>query len=202
MSDSIPPPPASPTSNPASVSSPPPSSSSGPTINIGDEFGTAKRNLPPAKILLIAIGAVLVVVLIGSFLRRAKPQGSGSLDHVTAVSLPGDTSTMAALTFTLKNGEKPLYVHDIHGTLKTSGGEFTAEAVSAIDFDRYFQAFPDLKEGVQPALTPETKLQPGDAVTRTAIVVFPVSLDSFKRRESVSVAVQPYDETVPIVMSK
>lgn len=200
MPDPIPTPPP-PIPNPSPEPSIPPRVS-GPTINIGDEFGTAKRNLPPAKILLYAIAGVLVVVAIASFLRRAKPQGSGSLDHVVAVSLPGDTSTMAALTYTLKNGEKPLYVHDIHGTLKTSAGESTAEAVSAVDFDRYFQAFPTLKEGAQPALIPETKLQPGDSVTRTAIVVFPVSLNSFNKRQSVSVAIQPYDETVPIVMSK
>jgi hypothetical protein len=195
MPDPIPTPPPKP------ATAPPPTPK-GPTINIGEEFGTAKRNLPPAKILLITIAAVAVVVLVASFLRRAKPQGAGTLDHVVAVSLPGDASTMAALTYTLKNGEKPLYVHDIHGTLKTDAGEFSAEAVSAVDFDRYFQAFPALKEGAQSALIPETKLQPGDSVTRTAIVVFPVALDAFNKRQTVSVSVQPYDETVPIVLTK
>lgn len=201
MPDPIP----NPAPNPAlNAANPPstPSSAKGPTIHIGEEFGTAKRNLPPAKILLLAIGAVLVVVLIASFLRRAKPQGSGSLDHVVAVSLPGNTSTMVALTFTLNNGNKVLYVHDIHGTLKTPSQEFTAEALSAIDFDRYFQAFPTLKEGAQPALPPETKLQPGESVIRTVIVVFPVTLEAFNQRHGLSVSVQPYDETVPIVLSK
>src|SRR5580693_8492644 len=121
MPDPIPTPPPKP------ATAPPPTPK-GPTINIGEEFGTAKRNLPPAKILLITIAAVAVVVLVASFLRRAKPQGAGTLDHVVVVSLPGDASTMAALTYTLKNGEKPLYVHDIHGTLKTDAGEFSAEA--------------------------------------------------------------------------
>jgi len=190
------------------AATPPPSAPSaptptpGPTINIAAEFGTAKRNLPPVKILLLAIAAVLVVVAIASFLRRAKPQGSGSLDHVTAVSLPGETSTMAALTFTLKNADQPLYVHDIHGALKTPTGEFTAEAVSAVDFDRYFQAFPALKQGAQPALAPETKLQPGESVVRTVIVVFSVPLDAFNRRNSVSVSVEPYDQQVPIVLTR
>lgn len=203
MPDPIPSPPPKPPSDPASTPAlPTPTPVRGPTINIAEEFGTAKRNLPPAKILLIAIAAVAVIVVIASFLRRAKPQGSGTLDHVVAVSLPGDTQTMAALTYTLKNGEKPLYVHDIHGTLKTASGEFIAEAVSAVDFDRYFQAFPALKEGAQPALIPETKLQPGQTVIGTAIVVFPVALDAFNKRQSVSVSVQPYDETVPIVLTK
>ena len=195
MPDPIPTPPPKP------ATAPPPTPK-GPTINIGEEFGTAKRNLPPAKILLITIAAVAVVVLVASFLRRAKPQGAGTLDHVVAVSLPGDASTMVALTYTLKNGEKPLYVHDIHGTLKTDAGEFSVEAVSAVDFDRYFQAFPTLKDGAQPALIPETKLQPGDNLTRTAIVVFPITLDESYKRQTVSVSVQPYDETVPIVLTK
>jgi hypothetical protein len=176
---------------------------SGPTINIGDEFGTAKRNLPPAKIVLLAIAAVLVVVAIASFLQRAKPQASGSLDNVAAAELPGQTSTMVALTFTLKNSaDKILYVRSIRGVLKTPSGEFSGDAVSAIDFDRYFQAFPALKNDAQPALAPEAKLQPDEALKRTVIVVFPVAMDAFNQRQSVSVVIQPYDQSVPVVISK
>jgi hypothetical protein len=190
--------------NPASSpSTPQQSNPSGPTINIGDEFGTAKRNLPPAKIVLLAIAAVLVVVVIGSFLQRAKPQASGSLDNVTAVEIPGQSSTMVALTFTLRNTEdKILYVRSIQGKLKTASGEFTGEAVSAVDFDRYFQAFPALKNGAQPALTPEAKVQPGEAVTRTVIVAFPITLGAFNQRQSLSVSVQPYDQSMPVVMTR
>src|ERR1700752_1256935 len=80
-----------------------PPAPAGPTINIGDEFGTAKRNLPPAKIVVPAIVVVLVIVAISVFLARGKPQGSGSLDKVVAVEIPGPSSTMAGLTFTLRN---------------------------------------------------------------------------------------------------
>src|SRR5271165_6551289 len=83
------------------------------TINIGDEFGTAKRNLPPAKIVLLAIGAVLVALAIASVVKRAKPQGAGSLDKVVEAEIPGQKSTMVALTFTLRNtSDKIFYVHD------------------------------------------------------------------------------------------
>jgi hypothetical protein len=185
---------------PASPSQPPQPS---PTINIGDEFGTAKRNLPPAKIVLIAIAGVLVIVGVASFLKRATPQAAGSLDHVAAIEIPGQGSTMAAITFTLKNtGAKILYVRSIQGKAVTASGEFTAEAVSAIDFDRYFQAFPALKEGSQPALPPETQLQPGEQVVRTAIMVFAVPLEAFNQRKSLSVIIQPYDQQVPIVLTK
>lgn len=176
---------------------------SGPTINIGDEFGTAKRNLPPAKIVLIAIAGLLVVVGAAAFLKRAKPQAAGTLNTITAVEIPGQTSVMVAMTFTLTNtGEKLLYVRTIEGKLQTATGESSADAVSAIDFDRYFQAFPALKNGAQPALTPETKLQPSQQVTRTAIVVFPVTMDAFNQRKSLSVVIQPYDQQVPVVLTR
>jgi|SRR5579862_401228 len=181
----------------------PPSAQHGPTIHIGDEFGTAERNLPPVKILLFAIAGVLIVVGIASFFERAKPQGAGSLDNVTAVDLPGQNSVLVALTFTLRNtGKKSLWVHNVAGKLVAPGGESTGDAVSAIDFDRYYQAFPALKENALTALSPEDKLQPGQEIKRTVMVSFPVTLDGFNHRKSVSVVVQPYDQPVPIILTR
>jgi hypothetical protein len=199
--------PVPPPKPPAVQAAPPapatPPAPAGPTIHIGEEFGTAKKNLPPAKILLIAIGALLVVVLIASFLKRAKPQASGTLDTVTAVEIPGQSSTMVALTFTINNtSDKTLYVRSLQGSIKAPSGEATAEAVSAVDFDRYFQAFPPLKNGAQAALPPETKIQPGERVARTIIVVFPITLDAFNLRTSTSAVIWPYDQTVPVTLTK
>ncbi|MGA8342894.1 MAG: DUF5675 family protein [Candidatus Sulfotelmatobacter sp.] len=180
-----------------------PAAPSGPTINIGEEYGTAKKNLPPAKIVLIAIAAVVVVVLIASFLKRPKPQAAGSLDNVVAVEIPDQNSTMVALTFTLYNtSDKILYVHTLESTLKGPSGDFSADAVSAVDFDRYFQAFPVLKNGAKPALPPETKIHPGETVIRTIIVAFPITMDEFNKRKSVSVLIWPYDQTVPVTLTK
>ena len=189
--------------SPAPPAAPADAANKGPTINIGEEYGTAKKNLPPAKIVLIAIGVVALVVLIASFLKRATPQASGSLDNVAAVQIPDQSSTMVALTFTLHNtSDKTLYVHTLQGSLKSAGGDSTADAVSAVDFDRYFQAFPALKSAAQPALPPETKIQPGESVTRSIIVAFPVALDVFNQRKSVSVVIWPYDQTVPVTLTK
>jgi hypothetical protein len=175
----------------------------GPTINIADEFGTAKRNLPPVTVLLLATAGVLLIAGIAAFFQRAKPQGAGTLDNVTAVAIPSQNAVLVALTFTLHNsGKKPLWVHGIQGKLVTSAGELSGDAVSAVDFDRYYQAFPALKEDAQPALAPEDKLQPGQEIKRTVIVSFPVALVDFKERRSASVVIQPYDQPVPIVLSK
>ena len=175
----------------------------GPTINIGEEYGTAKKNLPPAGVVIIAIVAVGIVLGVVVFAKRAKPQASGSLDNVVAVEIPDQNSTMVALTFTLSNtSDKILYVHTLQGKIKTTSGDSEADAVSAVDFDRYYQAFPSLKNGAQPALTPETKIQPGETVTRTIIVAFPITLNAFNQRQSTSVVVQPYDQTLPVVLTK
>lgn len=189
--------------SPAPVPADPPKIERGPTIRIGDEFGTAKRNLPPAKVVLLAIGGVLIIVGIVAFLQRAKPQGDGSLDNVAAVELPGQSATLVALTFNLRNsGEKPIWVHDIQGKLVTASGEQTSDAVSAGDFNRYYQAFPELKRGAMPPLIPEDKLPPGLQTQRTIIISFPVTLEDFNRRRSVSAVIQPYDQPLPIVLTK
>ena len=204
MTDQTPKPASNPAGVPiASTNTTPPAVQRGPTINIGDEFGTAKRNLPPVKILLMATAGILILVGIASFFQRAKPQGAGSLDNVTAVDLPGQSAVLVALTFTLHNsGERALWVHNIEGKLVTSSGESSGGAVSAVDFDRYYQAFPALKANAQPALAPEDKLQPGQELKRTVMVSFPVTLDAFNQRRSVSVVVQPYDQPVAVVLAK
>ena len=198
--------------NPAHVPAPTPSAppdtvvsaaQRGPTINIADEFGTAKRNLPPVKVLLLTMAGVLVIAGVASFLQRAKPQAAGSLDDVTAVEIPGQNAVLVSLTFTLHNsGKKPLWVHGIQGKLVTSSGDLTSDAVSAVDFDRYYQAFPTLKINAQPALAPEDKLQLGQELKRTVIVSFPVTLGSFNLRRSVSVIIQPYDQPVPVILTR
>jgi hypothetical protein len=203
MPDQVPNPGTNPPITPETLPTTVPAVQSGPTIHIADEFGTAKRNLPPVKVLLLATAAILVIVGIYSFFQRAKPQGSGSLDNIAAVDLPGQNSVLVALTFTLHNsGQKPLWVHNIEGKLVTSSGEASGDAVSSVDFDRYYQAFPSLKLNVQSALSPEDKLQPGQEIKRTVMVSFPVPLDAFNQRRSVSVVVQPYDQPVPITLTK
>ncbi|MGA9257802.1 MAG: hypothetical protein WBV98_14460, partial [Candidatus Sulfotelmatobacter sp.] len=95
MPDQLPnPAPVPPATPSAPAASTPPAAQRGPTIHIGDEFGTAKRNLPPIKVLLLTLGGVLVVAGVVSFLQRAKPQAAGSLDNVTAVQIPGQDAAL------------------------------------------------------------------------------------------------------------
>jgi hypothetical protein len=204
MPDETPKPPAVPT-EPQPTAPKPPGLDLGPGvgINVTQDMATPERSLPPAKIVLIALAGLAVVLAIYGFVGRAKPQGAGSLDNVAAVEVPNQNSMLVALTVTLHNsGEKPLWIHNIEGKLKTPSQEYSDDAASAVDFERYFQAFPALKQNSQAALMPETKILPGNEARGTVIVSFPVTQADFDKRQSISVVVHPYDQPLPVVLTK
>jgi hypothetical protein len=193
--------PPAPQSPPGAV--PADSLQSGPTINIGEEFGTASKNLPSVKIVAIVLAVVAVVLAIWAFVLRPTPQGGGSIDNVAAIEIPGQNAVLVAVNVTVHNsGKKPLWIKDIKATLKTDSGEFSDEAAPAMDFDRYFRAFPALKLHALSPLTPETKIPPGDQAQGTIVVSFRVIRQTFDKRQSLSVVIQPYDQAVPLVLTK
>lgn len=201
MPDDKPSPPSTP-SAPSAAPAPSPAEPA-PLPHLGEEFGTAERNLPPIKIVAIVLAVAAVIVAIFVFLLRPKPQGGGSIDNIAAVEIPNQNIVLVAVNVTIRNaGEKPLWVKTITARLKTDNGELSDEAASAVDFERYFQAFPALKERALAALTPETKLQPGNEARGTVVVSFPVTQDAFDKRKSLSVVIQPYDQPLPLVLSK
>ncbi len=196
---------AEPTPDPSSETTPNTSMDlgPGPGINIGEEFGTAKRNLPPVKVVGIVLAVVAVAVGLLAFLERAKPQGGGSVDNIVSVEVPDQNSVLVAINVTAHNtGKKSLWIHDIKATIKTDSGELTDEAASPMDFNRYFQAFPTLKEHAIAPIPPETKIPPGEQAQGTIIVSFPVTQDGFEKRKSLSVLIQPYDQPLPLILTK
>jgi hypothetical protein len=172
-------------------------------IHVTEDMATPERKLPPAKIVLITLAGLLVVLAIYGFVGRAKPQGAGAIDNVAVVEVPNQNSVLVALTVTLHNsGEKPLWIHNIEAKLKSGSNEYSDDAASAVDFDRYFQAFPALKQNAKSALMPETKILPGNQASGTIIVSFPVTQDAFDKRQTISVVIHPYDQPLPIVLTK
>jgi hypothetical protein len=197
------------TASPETPAAPPaaPAPEAGPTINIGDEFGTAKRNLPPPKVLAIGLALILVISAIVVF-TQSRPGSSGSIDDVNAVEIPDQNSVLATINVTFQNnGKKAIWIHTMSATLETSTPdasgktEFTDEAGSPADFERYFQAFPALKTHATAPLQVETKLQPGQKASGTIMVSFPVTKDTFDKRKSIAVTLTPYDE-IPLTLKK
>ena len=100
------------------------------------------------------------------------------------------------------NGVKSYWIHTIKADLDTTTGSFTDDAASPADFDRYFQAFPVLKQHALAPLEREAKINPGGRIAGTVIVTFPVTPDAFANRKSLKVTIQPYDQPVPLVLTK
>jgi hypothetical protein len=190
-------PPAPPTA------SAPASSQPGTSFHIGEEFGTAKKNLPPVKIVAIGVGVIAVMALIASLAQRPHSATTGSIDDVVSVEIPDQNSVMVAVNVSFhNNGAKPYWIHTIKADLDTSSATFSDDAASPADFERYFQAFPTLKQHALAPLEREARINPGGRIAGTIIVAFPVTPDAFANRKSLKVTIQPYDQPVPLVLTK
>ena len=198
MSGDVPPPqPAPPNASAPAASEP------GTPFHIGEEFGTAKKNLPPTKIILIGVAVIAVIALIVSLAQRPHSATTGSIDDVVSVEIPDQNSIMVAINVSFQNnGTKPYWIHTIKADLDTTSGSFNDDAASPADFGRYFQAFPALKQHALTPLEREARINPGSRIAGTIIVAFPVTPDAFANRKSLKVTIQPYDQPVPLVLSK
>jgi hypothetical protein len=180
---------------------PPPTSAT--PFHIGEEFGTAKKNLPPVKIVLIGVAVIGLIALIASLVQRPHSATAGSIDDIVSVEVPNQNLMMVAINVSFQNnGTKPYWIHTIKADLDTASGSFTDDAASPADFDRYFQAFPTLKEHALSPLEREARVNPGAQTKGTIIVAFPVTPDAFAARKSIKVTIQPYDQPVPLVLTK
>jgi hypothetical protein len=172
-------------------------------FKIGEEFGTARKNLPPVRIVLIGVAIVIVVGAILAFMQRAKSSATGSIDQMVSVEIPNQGSVMVALNVSFQNnGTKPFWIHTIKAELDTANGTFSDDAAAPVDFDRYYQAFPALKQYAIEPLQHETKIKPGDKTQGTVIFSFPVTPDAFANRKVLKVFIQPYDQPAPLVLTK
>lgn len=172
------------------------------TFDIGEEYGTARKNLPPAGILAICIAVVLIIVAAYSLTHRAHALSTGTMDDVTAVAVPGQDMVMVAINVTVQNNaEKPSWVHTIRATLDTGKDKLDDDASPSVDAQRYFQAFPALKQHAIGFLLPEARLDAKSKTSGTIVVSFPVKEDVFNSRKSLTVTVAPYDE-LPVVIAR
>jgi hypothetical protein len=171
-------------------------------FDISEEYGTARKNLPPVGILLICVAVVAVIVAAYVLTHRAHTVNAGSIDDVVAVEMPGQEMVMAAVNVSIHNNEeKPIWIKAIQVTADAGGSKQTDDAAPAVDAQRYLQAIPELKQHALNFLTAETQVNAMSKISGTIIVTFPVKADAFAARKSLSVSVTPYDE-LPIVMTK
>lgn len=164
-------------------------------IPMTEEMDGARWTLPSLVPLLIAAAAVALLAGGYYWLGKPKPVSFGAIREVVAAEQPDKASVLVLVRLVVENrGEKPFWVRAMRVDLKTSQGEWTDEAASAVDHDRYFQAFPELAAHRAPALQVETKIPPGGNQEGMVIVSFPVTKQAFEQRQSLTVTVDAYDQ--------
>jgi len=173
------------------------------TFDIGEEFGTAKKNLPPTRILIAAVIGLAVFFAIFSLLQRPKTTGKGSIGDIVSVEIPDQNAVMVAINVAFQNaGPKPFWIHSMKADLETTDKTYSDDAASASVFVRYSQAFPALNEHAPTPLKIEDKIPPGGSTQGTIVVSFPVNQDIFSKRKSLKVSIWPYDQAVPLVLTR
>ena len=113
------------------------------------------------------------------------------------------SNTMVALQVTLRNvGDKVLYIKSITANLQSAQGDASDDAASPSDYDRYFAAYPELRNHSTQPLAVETKIKPGAEQKGTVVVAFPVSKQEFDARKDLNVTIQPYDQNAIVLREK
>ena len=176
---------------------PPPTQQSG-----YDEFGTAKRNLPPMAPVIAAIALVGIVIAIFAYVNRAKPAGQGTIDGVFFSQPEGMPNPMVLVEVTLRNtSDKVLYIKSISAAIDTAAGNQSDDAAAARDYDRYLTAYPALQGHGRP-LEVELKIPPGAEQKGTVLISPSVTKDQFDARKDATVTIEPYDQRSIVLHEK
>jgi uncharacterized protein DUF4352 len=172
-------------------------------VPITEEFDSPKRSLPPAVPVVIALVVVAIVVGVIAFVERSKPVAQGGIDAVYASQPANMTNTMVLLQVTMRNvGDKALYIKSISANVKTDQGDQSDDAASASDYDRYFSAYPDLRQHATQPLTVESEIMPGAEQKGTVLVAFPVTEQQFDARKDLNVTIVPYDQNLIVLRER
>ena len=169
-------------------------------VPMTEEFDSPKRTLPPAVHVVVALVVVAVAIGIIAYVERAQPAAQGGIDEVFYSQPAGMSNAMVLMQVTMANvGDKPLWIKNITADLKTDQGSFHDDAASASDYQRYLEAYPDLKAHATKPLMVETRILPGAVEQGSVMVSFPVTQAQFDARKELTVTVEPYDQR-PVVL--
>ena len=172
-------------------------------VPITEEFDSVKRSLPPVAPLAVALLVVVVFIAGVAYIFRAKPVAQGQIDRAFAMQHADQPQTMVLMQVTLRNiGTKPLFIKEIKSDIMTEAGESVDDAASPSDYDRYFQAFPDLRMYATEPLKVETKIAPGAEAQGSVMVAFPITKEQFYARKDLNVTIFPYDQNAIVLHEK
>lgn len=163
-------------------------------IPMGEELDRARWTLPPVVPIVIALVLVAVVVFLITYSNRPTPVVAGVITKIARVDQQGNT--MIAVQVKLDNKiEKQLWIKDISSELETAdGAKYPDHASPSLEAARYLKAFPPLRDVQSDSLREELKIPPGTSFTGYTVFSYPVKVEDFDARKSLTVTIQMYDQ--------
>lgn len=163
-------------------------------VPITEEFDSFKHTMPSAGPVIVGLALLAVAIAAAVYFLRPVPIASGSIDRAFAIDVPGQNLALATVQISLQNvSKKPIFLKDVKIAIRTANGEFSDDFASVSDFERYFQAFPELRQNSIAGLMREARIAPGEKVSGSVIVSFPVSKELFDSRQGMTATVYFYD---------
>ncbi len=164
-------------------------------VPLTEEFDSPKHTMPDKGPVIIALVFVAIVLATVAYVFRPQPVGTGTIDEAFAAGVPNRSTVLATVQLTVKNdSKKPLTIRNVNITVRTDAGEFSDDSASVADFGRYFAAFPDLQQHSIEGLAREMKIPPGQQLSGSVIVSFPVTKEQFDNRRALTATVSFYDQ--------
>lgn len=163
-------------------------------VPMTEELDDARHTMPSIAPVAIALVLVAVALAVAAYVFRTKPVVTGKVDNAYAVPVARQNTVLAAVQLTFRNvHDRPITLRSVSVTLNSDDGEHTDTAASVADFPRYMQAYPELAQHVTEAIARETKLGPGEEVSGTVIVSFPVTKEKFDARKDLTASLSIFD---------
>ena len=152
--------------------------------------------------ILIALFVVGLLGLAGYTVLAPHSVGTGTIEQVNAVEMPGGDRVVVEVEVSMTNGtDKPLKYHSTEIRLVTNNGEFKDDPTPSSEVPRVYQSYPTLKHSNEAPLKQDTMVEPGATVKGVGIVAFPVNKAGFDARKQIEALIYFYDKP-PIVVKK
>ena len=127
---------------------------------------------------------------------------SGTDAQVQAISATDSAGPLLVLTpVRLRNASAaPLSIFDLNAVLRLGDAEYNSAAVSPVDFEGVFHAFPDLASYQQPPILRHAVIPPGQILEGLLIFHYPLSETQWDQRTSFQVRAS-FDHGPEIVLA-
>jgi len=187
------------TQQPSPQPQPPVSPARGAAPNVYEMDSSRPSLIVP---ILIAVVVIAICAMALVYFTRIPPVASGKIEKVVPVEQVTKDRVLVTIETSVRNqAQHDIFVRSVDAKITTPQGEASDVPAPVTDLQRYFSAYPALKESDAPPLADNFKISPGQEQRGMFVVGFPVTKDAFEKRQSLEVTIHFYNQR-PLVIKQ